>query len=241
MRPLRTSSILALLTLGVLVPGCGRKPSGPAADAPGASAAATAPAADRLGKAGTVLLQACTEPTTSFHFSYKAQSQINPKYPMDEAAKPEVGPVTLEVDISPDRIVLDGLRGAKASKATAEKAKEMDWAMTKLALLGPLSDVSLTLAFASPVATATGSGMEGGVAVDLFAFDTRTATAAQKAGISMAQGMLGGRVKHEAISGTAAVDKATGMLVKFSMDAELKDAKGHAWKEHYEGAVTPKK
>lgn len=241
-RPFTHLTTLIALAAMVLAMGCGRKQAvSPEAGASSIISAVANQAAADPAKGANALLQAATEPTRAFHFSYRAQSQINPKFPNDPEAKPEVGPVTLEAEISPEEITLDSVRGTKKTKTVAQKVKELDWAMIKLGLLGPLSDVSMTLAFASSAMRLVGPGVEGGMPVDLFAFDTRTASPAQKAGMAAAMGLLGGRLKHEAIYGTAAVEKATGLLVKFSMDSELKDTKGNVWKEHHEGEVTPKK
>jgi hypothetical protein len=40
--------------------------------------------------------------------------------------------------------------------------------------------------------------------------------------------------------GTAWIAKDSGELVKFNIDTDYVDKNGHAWKEHYEGEVTPK-
>ena len=42
------------------------------------------------------------------------------------------------------------------------------------------------------------------------------------------------------VQGTAWVDKASGRLAKFNIDAELKDKSGTPRKEHYEALVTPR-
>ena len=238
----RTSFICSTAALAVLLvgTGCGRKAARVLAGG-GTGMSASHAELQAFGKSGSILLTAATDPKTSFHLSCKGQNQINPRFPMDEKAKPEFGPTSLEADISPDKITAVSVRGGKKSEAVAEKTKELDWAMVKLALLGPISDVTMTMAFASTVAKLAGPDTVGGAAADRYDFDTRTASVAQKLGLDAATKMLGARVRHEAIYGTVSVDKASGMLVKWNMDVELSDTKGNTWKEHYEGEAIAKK
>jgi hypothetical protein len=217
--------------------GCGRKAGLPA----GLPSVAPATAPDRaFGSATTILLQALTEPKASLHFSYKAMSQINPKFPREAGSKPEVAPVTLEADVSPAEITLDAVRGGKKTSTKAKKDNELDWAMAKLGLLGPMGDLAINLAFASPVAHVTGGETLGGAPANVYSFDTRSAGLTEKAGIQAAQAMLGGVLKQDAIYGTATVDKASGRMVKFSYDVEYSEKSGQTWKEHHEGTALPK-
>jgi hypothetical protein len=36
------------------------------------------------------------------------------------------------------------------------------------------------------------------------------------------------------------IAKDSGLLIRFNVDADYRDQNNHAWKEHYEGEVTPK-
>jgi len=40
--------------------------------------------------------------------------------------------------------------------------------------------------------------------------------------------------------GTAWIAEDSGQLIKFNIDADYLDKNNQAWKEHYEGLVTPK-
>ncbi len=70
---------------------------GTASPASSASVGVARPASgdikQRLQHCTTLLMESLQKPTASYHFSYKAQENINPKFPMDKTAKPEVGPV----------------------------------------------------------------------------------------------------------------------------------------------------
>jgi len=227
----------AAVALLLVASACGKKHAA-------GSATSAVPAAresrEEFSKAGSTLLTALTEPTAPLHFSYKAQTQINNKFPMDAGAKPEVGPETMEADANPDEITIDSTRGAKKEHGSAKKTDQLGWSMIKLNLLGPVGNVSMDLAFAGAVAHKTGSETVGGAEANVYAFDTRTATAEQKAGIAMAQSMLRGRVKVAAIYGTIAVDKTSGRMAKFNFDLEMSETSGRTWKEHHEGEAFAK-
>ncbi|HVP37874.1 MAG TPA: hypothetical protein VMS93_01705 [Candidatus Saccharimonadales bacterium] len=244
---LRTAAVLALLAAALVLPGCAKKSSSTATGAPGATAATNAPApaaraaGDRFGKSSSVLLEALTKPTDSFHFSYKGQVNVSTEYLTKPGAKPQMGPVTMEADVSPDAIDIAGVRGDKKLDTHAKKANQLDWSMAGLAMIGPLGDIGMAMAFASPAAREAGTEAVGGAPADKFTFDTRTATAEQKAGMEAAKRMLNGKLEYGDINGTAWVAQADGRLVKFNIDAEVKDKAGNQWKEHHEGEVTPKK
>lgn len=231
-------SVAAALTAAA----CKRKgdtPAGAASLLPGA----TAPSADatKLFSDGAGnLMKALTEPTGAVHFAYKGKVQGNPEYPHKEGSKPELTDMTLVADVSADELSYEGSRGAKKSSGKAKKSDEMAWAMTKLAFLGPLTNVGLTLAFAAPVAKPVATKVLGGSEAQRFNFDSRTASMAEKTAMNMALGMLGGKTKLEAIHGTCAVDKATRRLVAFNYEVAFKDPAGNSWTEHHEGTLTAK-
>ena len=82
--------------------------------------------------------------------------------------------------------------------------------------------------------------MVGSVSTDKYEFDTANASAAERAGIDAAMGMLGGRQKLTAVKGTAWIDKATGRVVKFDVATDLSDKAGNSWKETCEATYTAK-
>ncbi len=194
-------------------------------------------ASQKLQNCTKLLMDAMEKPTTHFHFSYQAQENINAKYPMDKAAKPEIGPVTVEAEVSPDEIDVTSTRGKQTSTHKAKKGDTGAWAFAQLDLLGPMTGTGILLAFGQAVARPAGSETVGGIAADKYDFDTSTATGSTKAGLDMAKAMITniGNTK-----GTVWVDKATGRFTKFNMDGDFKDKAGNAWKEHYEGEVTLK-
>lgn len=229
------STFLFVLVAGVLMtPGCSKKQ---AASAAGVSVGAMRPTSDpalqrKFGEAAPNLMKALTEPTEALHFSYKAQAQVNPKYPMDAGAKPEVGPLGMEADVSPDVVTYEASKGDKKDTKSAKKEDQLAWSLAKLPLMGPMMNVSMLLAYGSPAARSA-----DGVT---WTFDSRTMGAAERTGMAMAQSMLRGKVKVEQIYGTLSIDPASGRLATFSLDVEMKDEAGNAWKEHHEGKAGKK-
>jgi hypothetical protein len=202
--------------------------------------AVTESAGRKIGDANKVLMDSLTKPNSAFHYSYQAQKNINPKYPRDPAAKPEVGPVSIEADVSPDELSVATVEGKKKTATKAKKTDQINWAMAQLSLTTSMLDPGMDLAFASPVAESAGTETVGSMAANKYSFDTSQASATQKTGIAIAQGMLGGKVKIGSLKGTCWVDQASGKLVKYTIDSELSDQSGNSWKEHEEMLVTPK-
>jgi len=238
---------IACCAMIVLLAGCrnagtGAEGKGVAAS-PGASASAGVahPAQgdvkQRLQHSTTLLLESLQKPTASYHFSYKAQENINPKFPMDKTAKPEVGPVEVEADISPDQLSLTSIRGKQKTEHKAMKADQLAWGMADLELIGPVTGAAMMLAFGQMVAQPAGSGTAGGVDADQFEFDTSTATGSTKAGMDIARGMI---TNLQSTKGTVWLEKSTGKLVKFDIDASFANQQSNSWKEHYEGELTLK-
>lgn len=191
----------------------------------------------KLQNCTKLLMDSLEKPTSPFHFSYKAQQNINSKYPMDKTAKPEVGPVELQADVSPEELDITETRGGKRSEHKAKKSDEAAWAFAQLDLLGPLTNTGFVLAFGQLVARPAGSDTVGGVATDKYDFDTSTATGSTKVSLDIAKGII---TNIQSTKGTVWLDKSTGRLVKFNLDGDFADKAGHAWKEHYEGEVAPK-
>jgi len=184
-----------------------------------------------------LLMDSLQKPTAPYHFSYKAQENINPKFPMDKTAKPEVGPVELEGDFSPDEISLTSVRGKEKTEHKAAKTDQLAWSMTALDTSGPILSTGMMLAFGQLVAQSSGSDSVGGVPADKYDFDTSSATGSTKAGLDIAKAML---TNIQSTKGTVWIEKSTGKLVKFNIDADYADKNSNSWKEHYEGVVTPK-
>lgn len=235
------TEIAVLLSLGMaLVEGACSPSSTTTTTTPNPIKAVTENAGRKIGDANRVLMDSLTKPASAFHYSYQAQKNVNAKYPQDPTAKPEVGPVSIEADISPDELSVPTVEGKKKTETKAKKADQLNWAMAQLSLTTSLLGPGMDLAFASPVAESAGTDTVGGMSTNKYTFDTTTASATQKTGIAIAQGMLGGKVKIGSLKGTCWVDQASGKLVKYTIDSELSDQSGNSWKEHEEMLVTPK-
>ena len=186
------------------------------------------------------LMESVQNPPAPYHLSYKSQQNLNPKYPQDPSAKPEMGPLDIEADVTAEELGITETKGTKKTESKAKKSDDLGWAMAQLELTGALLEPSIAMAIGGAVARQSGSETVGGVAADKYDFDTSTATGAAKTGMEMAMGMLGGKVKFNSVKGSAWVDKASGRLVKFNIDSEMSDKAGNNWKEHSEAEVTPK-
>jgi hypothetical protein len=191
----------------------------------------------RLSSGANKLLEAITKPTRSLHLSFKGQENINDKYLRDKTQAPEVGPVTLEADVSPDELDLVETRGHTKTGSKAKKGDEMNWAMANLTLIGVLTDVNFSIALGSTLASSPSPEMVGTTMADKYTYDTTQANPSQKMGLDVARGML---TSIKETKGTVWIAKDSGELVKFNIDTDYLDKDGHAWKEHYEGEVTPK-
>ncbi len=239
-RPRARRLLLACLAAAVgLAAGCGSKPS-PPTSAVSERAMGGGDAAKKMNDGMKLLMEWPEHPGSGFHFSYKAQKNINPSFPREQNATPKVGPVEMEADVTSEEISISETRGGKKKDTKAKKTEDLGWPLAQLQLTGTLLDPSLAMAFGSSVARSAGSEDVGGRATDKYEFDTSTAPAGARAGFEMAAAMLGGKVKFSSVKGTAWVDKATGRLVKFDIDTELSDQAGNSWKEHQEGTATPK-
>jgi len=226
--------------LAVTLTGCKRNPA-PATGS--ASAPATRAArhntsdAGRLSAGANKLVDAMSKPTKSLHFSYKGQENISDKYIRDKTQAPEVGPVELQADISPDEVDLTQTRGKTTKESKAKKGDEMNWAMNSLALMGVVTSPNFSLAIGSSVASSPSTDMVGTTPADKYTFDTSTAIGPQKMAIDAVRSVF---TTIKETKGTAWIAKDSGVMVKFNIDTDYLDKNGHAWQEHYEGEVTPK-
>ena len=228
-------AFLACLVITVLLAGC--KSRTPNISAARVERSGISDTQKKLQNCTKLLMDSMEKPNAPFHFSYKAQENINPKYPMDKTAKPEVGPVELESDISPDEIDTTDVRGGKKNEHKVKKTDPGGLALAQLDLIGPTTSTGILLAFGQLAARPSGSDSVGSVAADKFDFDTSTATGTNRAALDIAKSML---TNIQNTQGTVWLEKATGKLVKWNINADYADKNGNSWKEHYEGEVTPK-
>ena len=192
--------------------------------------------ARRLSDGADKLMDAMNRPRGSFHFSFKGQENINDKYSQDKTQTPQVGPVTLQADISPDEIDLKEMRGSTIKTSKAKRGEETSWGMAKLTTLGVMTGPSFVIAVGSAVTSPPSTDLVGATPADKFSFDTTAATPSQKMGLDAARAVLS-TVKD--CKGAAWIAKDSGLLIKFNIDADYLDNYSHAWTEHYEGIVTP--
>jgi hypothetical protein len=193
--------------------------------------------ARRLSDGANKLMDAMNKPKMSFHFSFQGQENINDKFIRDQTQQPQVGPVALQADISPEEIKLTETRGATTKTSTAKKGEEMNWAMANLTTLGIMTSPNFVIAVASAVTAPPNTDLVGATPADKFTFDTTAATPSQKVGLQAARMVL---TTIKDCKGTAWIAKESGLLIKFNLDADYLDKYNRAWKEHYEGEVTPK-
>ncbi len=113
----------------------------------------------------------------------------------------------------------------------------MKLALANMTLLGLMTNVNFSIAVGSTVSSLPSSDMLGTSLADKYTFDTKQANPSQKMGLDVARGML---APIQESAGTAWIARNSGLLVKFNIDTDYLDKNGHAWKEHYEGEVTPK-
>jgi hypothetical protein len=228
----------ASLVLVAALVGCKSNPA-PVKSAASTSATGIPTHSDarRLSDGANKLIDAMSKPTKSFHFAFKGQENINNKYLRDRTQAPAVGPVDLQADISPDELDLTETRGQTKKATKAKKGDEMNWAMANLTLLGVMTSPNFSIAIGSTVASSPSADMVGTTLADKYTFDTTTATGSQKMGLDVARAML---TSIKECKGTAWIARDSGELVKFNIDSDYLDKNGHAWKEHYEGEVTPK-
>jgi hypothetical protein len=239
----RMMTFQACLVMSAFLAGCGSSGTSPQStpqtksSAPEPKAAPVADIKQKLTKSSSLLMETLQKPTAAYHFTYSAQENINTKYPRDTTAKPEVGPVALDIDLTPDQLNMSSVRGKEKKNQKIAKSDQLNWAMANLELIGPVTSTGMMLAFGQLVAQPSGSESAGGVDADKYTFDTSTASGTVKTGMDIAKSMI---TNIDNTKGTVWLDKATGTLVKFNIDADFADKNSNAWKEHYEGELTKK-
>ena len=189
--------------------------------------------ANRLSDGAGKLIDAMKKPTASFHFSFNGQENIG----KDKTQPPQMGPVGLQADISPEEINLTETRGSTTTPTRAKKGDVLNWGMANLATLGVMTNPDLVIAVGSAVTASPSADLVRTTPADRFTFDTTAATPSQKMRLDAARIVL---TTIKDCKGTAWIAKDSGLLIKFNIDADYLDKNNHAWKEHYEGEVTPK-
>jgi len=229
--------LFADLTLGLSLLACKNNPAPVVSVVPerGMSLPKMADA-KRLSDGANKLMAAIKNPVGSFRFSFNGQENINDKYPQDQTQAPQVGPVALQADISPEEINLKQVQGAMTKTWKAKRSEETHWAMANLTTLGVMTHPTFVIAVGSTVTSSPSTDLVGATLADKFVFDTTAAAPSQKMGLAAARAVLS---KIKDCKGTAWIAKDSGLLIKFDIDAEFSDSYNHGWKEHYEGIVTP--
>lgn len=189
--------------------------------------------ARRLSDGANKLIDAMKKPTSSFRFTFSGQENLVD----DRTQIPQVGPVVLQADITPDEISVSETRGTAKKISKAKKTDEMNWSMANLATLGVMTNPNFVIAVGSAVTSRPETDLVGATPADKFTFDTSAANPTQKMGLDAARAVLS-IIKD--CKGTAWIAMDSGLLIKFNIDADYLDKYQHEWKEHYEGVVTPK-
>ena len=190
----------------------------------------------RLTRCVQVLVESMKNPQQSFHFSFKGQENLNPRFPKETSAKPDIGPVVLQADFTPGAVRLVSTRGKLKTEQKARKGEEPAWSLAQLDLLSALASTSFAMALGSSAAQTAGNGNVAGFPAEEFKFDTKTATGAEAVGVQMTRSML---THLKDVEGSAWLATDTGRLLKFNIDADYADSHGRTWKERYEGEVAP--
>ena len=226
--------MLAILTLVAALMACNDNSTPVVTSAPAPRASPpNITDAKRLSDGANKLIDAMSKPTGPFQFSYKGRENLNE----DRTRLPQVGPVALHADVSPEEINLTQTRGSTTKTTKAKKGDETNWDMANLTTLGVMTSPNLVIAMGSAVASPPSTDLVGATLADKFSFDTTAATPSQKLRLEAARMVL---TTIKDCKGTAWIAKDSGLLIKFNIDADYLDRNNHAWKEHYEGDVTPK-
>ena len=231
-------SLLASVLLAVFLLG-GCKSQQPASPSPAEKKPIAAQEQEKiktLTRCVQLLADSMKDPQQAFHFSFRGQENLNPKFPKEKGARPDIGPVELQADFTPEAVSLVSKRGKLRTERKVRKGEEPGWSLSRLDLLSTLASTSSAMALASSAARPAGNGTVAGVPADEFEFDTRTAAGAEAVGVEMTRSML---TNLKNAKGSAWVEKDTGRLLKFSIDAYYAEKGGPTWQEHYEGEVLP--
>lgn len=237
----KLASMITGLSLVLILAACSTKSKPTVASAPAEAVnsefESSATDARRLSDGANKLIEAMKKPGNSFHFAFSGQENVNDDYSKDKAPAPRVGPVLLQADFSPGEIDLTETRGSRKETSKARSGDDVAWAMANLKALGVMTSPNFAIALGSSVTTPPGADLVGAIPADKFIFDTSQATESQKKGLEAAELVL---TTMKNCKGTAWIARDSGLLIKFNIDAEYQDKNQHAWKEHYEGEVTPK-
>ena len=226
---------LAGLTFAAATAACNNNPAPVVTNVtvPPASSEVDRTDAQRLSNGASKLIERMRRPTVSFHFSYKGRESLNE----DKTNPPQVGPVVLQADISPEEITVIQTRIGISRTSKAKYGDEVNWGMANLMTLGAMTHPTLVIAMGASVTSPPVSDMVGRTLADKFTFDTSSATETQKIGLQRAR-MVVSSIKD--CKGTAWIANDSGLLVKFNIDADYTDKNSYSWQEHYEGEVSPK-
>lgn len=235
---LRKAIKCLLIPLVVALLACSTKPGPTASPLLGGDAGGGA--SEKIGNGSKLLMDSIENPASPLHLSYAGQANINPNFPHQSGSKPTIGAVAMEADISADEVVISKNQGGKKTSTNVKKDDELNWAMAKLEVMGPLVGPNLDLAFGGIAAVPAGSDNVGGVAADKYDIDTGRAPATTQAALQVAASMLGAKIKFDGMKGAVWVDRASGRLVKFNFDTQFSDHEGNTWKEHHQALITSK-
>ncbi len=198
------------------------------------SAEINATDAKRLNDGATKLLAAMKRPTRAFRFAYTGQENLS----ADKAEVPAVGPVTLLADISPEEISLAETRGKTVTTTHARYGDDVEWGIANLKSLRVMTSPTLAIALGASVTEPPGIDLVDKISADRFAFDTTLQNSpSEERGLEAARLVV---TSIQNCKGTVWIAEDSGQVVKFNIDADFRDSNHHAWKEHYEGLVTPK-
>ena len=229
---------MACLAVAGLLANCKSSAPPTATTQPTATQGASRPkvntASARLRRGAKILTATIEHPKTPFHYSYKGQQNVTENYAFNKTAKPQVGAVTMEADVSPDEMIITSTWGGKKEDHNAKKGDEGGWGNAQLSLTANVTGPLMMIDLLADLATEAGSDTVGGVAADKFTFDSSTVTAAQQFQYNVIKPS-----QCKSIKVAAWVAKDSGELVKFNIDESIADERG-AWDEHLEGEITPK-
>lgn len=233
----RHSLLASVLLVVFLLGGCkGRQPASVAPAEDKSSAAQDQEKIKKLTRCVQLLVDSMKDPKQSFQFSFRGQENLNPKFPKEKGTRPDIGPIELQADFTPEVVSLVSKRGKLRTERKVRKGEEPGWSLGRLDLLSTLASSSSAMALASSAARPAGNGSVAGFPAEKFEFDTRTATGAEAVGVEMTRSML---TNLKDAKGSAWIEKNTGRLLKFNIDAYYTEEGGRAWQEHYEGEVLP--
>lgn len=190
--------------------------------------------AKRLSDGATKLLAAMKRPTRAFRFDYKGQENLS----SDKTREPAVGSVTLLADVSPEEIRVAETRGTTTSTSHARYGDDFKWGIANLKILQVMTNPTLAIALGASVTNPPSIDLVEKTSADRFMFDTAVPST-----ISARRGLATARLVVTTIQnckGKVWIAEDSGQLVKFNIDADLSDSNHHAWKEHYDGLITPK-